>query len=125
MQIDLAALAERPQPLADPARDLAADPGVDLVEDQRRRLGCPGRGRTSASITRESSPPEAVSPSGASGIPGLVATRSSIVSAPVGPKPSGAGTSATSSRRPVHRQLAELGGDRALEPRRGLGARRR
>ena len=39
----------------------------------------------SASITRESSPPEAASPSGAIGIPGFVATRSSTVSRPEDP----------------------------------------
>ena len=35
---DLTPLSERPQPLADAARDLAADAGVDLVEDERLDL---------------------------------------------------------------------------------------
>ena len=51
-------------------------------------------------MIRESSPPEAASLSGEVGIPGLVATSSSTVSAPLGPKPSGCGSSATSSRAP-------------------------
>src|SRR3954468_5516027 len=42
----------------------------------------------SASITRESSPPEAVSRSGPAGTPGLGAIRKSTSSPPVGPYPS-------------------------------------
>jgi hypothetical protein len=43
----------------------------------------------SASMIRESSPPEAASRSGEDGIPGFVATMNSTVSEPLGPKPSG------------------------------------
>ena len=39
MQIDLAPLAQRPQPLADDPGRVAADPGVDLVEDERAGAG--------------------------------------------------------------------------------------
>ena len=82
---DLAALAERPQPLADDARGVAADAGVDLVEDQRPAPRRPRPSPLSASITRESSPPEAASRSGAGSMPGLGATRSSTVSRPLAP----------------------------------------
>src|SRR5262249_10190087 len=43
---------------------------------------------SSASITRESSPPEAISRSGPAGIPGFGAISNSTVSAPRGPHPS-------------------------------------
>ena len=50
----LAALAEPLQQPADGIRDRAADPGIDLVEDQRRDWGC-GRGdhRNRQADTRE------------------------------------------------------------------------
>ena len=73
----------------------------------RRRCARP----VSASITRESSPPEAASRSGETGIPGFVATRNSTVSAPFAPKPSGCGSSATSSRAPSIASSASSAGD--------------
>ena len=51
---DLAAGAERPQPLAHDPRRLAADPGVDLVEDDR-----PGAGRFAESRSAPASPARA------------------------------------------------------------------
>ena len=96
----LAALAERAQPLADDAGGVAADPGVDLVEDQGRRRRPPAPRPQRASITRESSPPEAASRSGAASIPGFGAILSSTDSAPPAPKPSGLGSSTTSSEAP-------------------------
>ena len=42
MQIDLAPGGQRAQLLADGARRLAADAGVDLVEHERRRAGLGG-----------------------------------------------------------------------------------
>src|SRR5258705_536871 len=53
----------------------------------------------SASITRESSPPEAMSRSGPSGTPGLGAMRNSIASSPAGPRAS-RGVSTTSKLAP-------------------------
>src|SRR6476646_3379647 len=49
----------------------------------------------SASITRESSPPEAISRSGPAGRPGLAAIISSTVSAPRGPHPPSRGANST------------------------------
>ena len=61
-------------------------PGVDLVEDQRRlRRGRALAALMIASITRESSPPEAISRSGPGGTPGFGAIVNSTVSAPRGP----------------------------------------
>ena len=65
MQSTWRRLAERPQPLADGAGGLAADAGVDLVEHERRADSPAPATLISASITRESSPPDAVSRSGA------------------------------------------------------------
>ena len=79
----------------------------------------------SASMIRESSPPDAASLSGESGIPGFVATRNSTVSAPLAPKPSGCGSSATSSRAPLHRQLARARRRRARRAPRRPAPRRR
>ena len=97
---DLAAGRELAQLLADRPGGLAADAGVDLVEDQRR----PGRPRAatpiSASITRESSPPDAVSRSGPAGTPGLGAIRNSTSSAPVAAKPPSRGVSETANSAP-------------------------
>ena len=67
--------------LADRRRRGPADPGVDLVEDQRRRspsaarLVVPIVTRRSASIVRASSPPDATLLSGSSGIPGFAESR--------------------------------------------------
>ena len=66
-------------------------------------------------MIRESSPPDAASRSGDGGIPGLVATRSSTVSAPFGPKPSGWGSSETSSEAPSIASSASSLRDPALE----------
>src|SRR6201999_2347112 len=82
---DLVLGPERPQTLADDPRRVAADPAA-------------GPSPLSASMTRESSPPEAASRSGAGSIPGLGATRSSTVSRPEAPCPSGWGSRTTSSR---------------------------
>ena len=79
---DLAAAGELAQLLADRARGLAADAGVDLVEDQRRPGPAWAATPMSASITRDSSPPEAVSRSGPAGTPGLGAIRNSTSSPP-------------------------------------------
>src|SRR4051794_30684624 len=54
----------------------------------------------SASMTRESSPPEAASRSGEAGMPALVATMNSIRSAPVEVKPSGGGSTGISELPP-------------------------
>ena len=88
--------AELAQARADGARGVPADAGVDLVEHERRARDAsarrapprPRRGaRTlmSASITRESSPPEAISRSGPAGTPGLGAIMNSTASPPDGP----------------------------------------
>ena len=65
----LALGAQRAQPLAHRAGRVAADPGVDLVEDQRCPRPPPAPSPVSASMIRESSPPEAASRSGAGGDP--------------------------------------------------------
>ena len=77
--------AELAQPRADGAGGVAADAGVDLVEHERR-VGRDGAWATLmiASITRESSPPEAISRSGPAGTPGFGAIRNSTASPPVG-----------------------------------------
>ena len=59
----LAVARQRAKPLADGARRVAADPGVDLVEHQRR-LAARSPSPVSASMIRDSSPPEAASRSG-------------------------------------------------------------
>ena len=65
MQRTWRAAASVAQPLADGPRRGAADAGVDLVEhDRRRRRPAPVATLISASITRDSSPPEAISRSG-------------------------------------------------------------
>ena len=102
---DLAALGELAQPRADRARGLAADAGVDLVEDERARPSRRSATPSSASITRDSSPPEAVSRTGPAGTPLFGASRNSTASAPVGP-----GSRALSDdleARALHRQLGE------------------
>ena len=53
-------------------------------------------------------------------MPGLVATSSSTVSAPAGPNPSACGVEADLQRRPLHRELAELGSDALFEAARCL-----
>ena len=83
---ELAALGQRAQLRADRARGVPADAGVDLVEDERR----PAAGRVGlrariASMTRESSPPDAISRSGPAGTPALGAMTNSTASVPVGP----------------------------------------
>ncbi len=75
-------------------------------------------------MIRDSSPPEAASRSGDAGIPGLVATRSSTVSEPFGPKPSGWGCERHLERCPFHGQLGELGRDPLRELAGGLCPRR-
>ena len=83
---DLARGGEVAQLLAHRAGRLPADAGVDLVEDERRPPPAPAAATPmSASMTRESSPPEAVSRSGPAGTPGFGAIRNSTASAPVGP----------------------------------------
>ena len=129
---DLPALGELAQVLADRARGVAADAGVDLVEHEQRRRRlvladapdswAPCATLSSASITRESSPPEAISRSGPAGIPGFGAISSSTVSAPRGPQPSSRGRSSTSNARVRHRQLGQPRADRLGERRRGLAA---
>ena len=116
----LAALGELAQPLADRPRGVAAD----RRRRPRRRPACARPRRSpsplSASMIRESSPPEAASLSGEVGIPGLVATSSSTVSAPFGPEAVGMRLERDLEPRAVHRQLGELGGDPLAERRRRL-----
>ena len=84
----LPALGEIAQTLAHRAGGMAADPGVDLVEHQRRLPAMTVRAWpavSSASITRESSPPDPISRSGPAGTPGFGAIRNSTASPPVGP----------------------------------------
>jgi hypothetical protein len=87
---NLLAAAEGFELLADGFRGAAADADVDLVEDQRARGGsasswawtAPSSTLTlRASMTRDISPPEAIS-RGLRGSPGLVAMRYSTVSQP-------------------------------------------
>ena len=108
------------QPLADGAGGVAADAGVDLVEDQGAGAAPPAPSPVSASITRESSPPEAASRSGAGSIPGLGATRSSTASAPFGAEAVGVRLEHDLERRARHRERA-----RARPPTRSLERRRR
>ena len=117
---DLAAVGQRAQLRADRPGRVAADARVDLVEDERSpsapSLATPIR----ASITRESSPPEAISRSGPAGTPAFGAMRNSTASAPVG-----AGSrscSAISKLRALHGQLGQTLADRAGQ-RRGLRPR--
>ena len=82
----LPALRQRAQAGADRARGVPADARVDLVEHER----AVGERRSVAtlmiaSITRESSPPEAISRSGPAGTPGLGAIMNSTASPPAGP----------------------------------------
>ena len=69
----------------------------------------------SASITRESSPPDAVSRSGAAGTPGLGAIRNSTCSAPV-PANSSRSLQDDLERRVLHGQLGQLASDALGEP---------
>ena len=86
----------------------------------RRRRPRPWATLSSASITRDSSPPEAISRSGPAGTPGLAAIISSTVSAPRGPQPSSRGRSSTSKRRVGHRELGQPRADRRRELGRGV-----
>ena len=79
---DLVVFRQPSQAIAHLERDRAADPGVDLVEDQRRHLVEPARMVLSASIARDSSPPDAVRASGRASWPTFSATRNSTRSAP-------------------------------------------
>ena len=63
--------ASAAQLLAHRPRRLAADARVDLVEDERRGADRRSPRPSSASITRDSSPPEAISRSGAGGHAGV------------------------------------------------------
>ena len=66
------AARELAQLLADRARRGASDTGVDLVEhDRRGAVRAEAATLISASITRDSSPPEAISRSGPAGTPGF------------------------------------------------------
>ena len=94
---------ELAQMLADRTRGVPADAGVDLVEHQQRRAPRrppppPWATLSSASMTRESSPPEAISRSGPAGKPGVGGDQQLDASAPRGPQPSGRGRSSTSNR---------------------------
>ena len=73
-------LRERAQLLAHDARGRAAHAGIDLVEHHRARAPAPVATVMSASITRESSPPDAISRSGPGGTPGFGAIRNSTAS---------------------------------------------
>ena len=89
---NLLAAAEGFEFLADGFGGAAADADVDFVEDEGARRGFlsglltefSSTATLRASITRESSPPEAISMSGLSGSPGLVAMRYSTASQPEG-----------------------------------------
>ena len=80
----------------------AARPPSPASISSKQTLGVPALPPrpVSASITRESSPPDAASRSGAGSIPGLVAIMKVTVSAPDWPNPPVAGSSTTSSRAP-------------------------
>ncbi len=99
--------------LADRARRVPPDPGVDLVEHEHGAplaSRCP-RGReprsAAASITRESSPPEAISRSGPAGMPafGAIVQLDRVGAARARSRP-GAGRS-TRERGIGHRQLGQ------------------
>ena len=62
-------------------------PPIPASISSKTRVAAPAAGPSplSASITRESSPPEAASRSGAGSMPGFGATRSSTVSRPEAP----------------------------------------
>ena len=72
---DLVAPGEAPQAPPDRVGAPTADPGVDLVEDERRRRVGLGQDRLMARATRDSSPPEAIRASGRAGSPGFGARR--------------------------------------------------
>ena len=76
---------ELAQPRPDRTGGVTADPGVDLVEHQRDPLRGPWAALRIASITRESSPPEAISRTGPPGTPGFGAITNSTASPPLGP----------------------------------------
>ena len=107
MQMTWRPAGERAQLLADRARGLAAD----ARRRPRRTRASPGPPRRptliSASITRESSPPEAMSRSGPAGTPGFGAIRNSTSSRAGRARARRARSSATSKRRALHRQLGE------------------
>ena len=115
---DLAALGERAQPLADGARGLAADAGVDLVEDERRGRPVVARrraARASRARARRRRRSRAAGPPGRRGW------------ARAGTRPrrrrSGPGSRAGSDdleARALHRQLGERARDRLGQPRRRL-----
>ena len=75
-----------------------------------------------ASITRESSPPEAASRSGAASIPGFGAILSSTDSRAAGAEAVGVGLEHDLQRGARHRQLLELLRDPLLQGARRLGA---
>jgi hypothetical protein len=110
--------AQHLQLLPDRLRRAAADADVDLIEDQRSRrdqrllparwLAAPSSTLTfSASITRLISPPEAISSSGFSGSPALVAMRYSTCPSHARsmPTPKTAAITATSKRTFIARSL--------------------
>ena len=86
----------------DRERRLAADAGVDLVEDQGR--WCGGQHEAWASIARASSPPEATFASGRAGSPGFAPRRNSTAGRPVVPD-------AHLEAGAAKRQLVEVGLD--------------
>ena len=78
----------------------------------------------SASITRESSPPEAASRSGDIGMPAFVDICSSTRSAPAAPNPSGCGSRETSRLAPSIARAASSSATRPVSRVAGLAARR-
>ena len=82
--------------------------------------GSPWATLISASMTRESSPPEATSRSGAGGLPGLAAIRISIASAPRGPHPPDARRELDLKVGIGHGQLGQSRPHRRGQRRRGL-----
>ena len=101
-------------------------PPIPASISSKTSVRSPRRGPSpvSASMIRDSSPPDAASRSGDVGIPGLVATSSSTVSAPLGAEAVGVRLEHHLEPRALHRQLGELGRRPARRARRGLRARR-
>ena len=70
-----ARLGQPGEPAADLDRGCAADAGIDLVEDEGgHRVGAAST-TSMASITRDSSPPDAPAPSGRGSAPGCGCSR--------------------------------------------------
>ena len=102
------AAARRP-----PGRCCRRSPASISSKTRSRRRRC-APWPASASITRESSPPEAASRSGEVGIPGLVATWKLDRLLPERPEAVGVRLERDLELRAAHRQLVELGGDPLL-----------